>query len=90
MTLAQAGAGDEHHIGVLLDEIEMEQILDQRAVDLGGPVPVELIERLEHREAGLRDAALDAAIVAGRRFPVDQFGQVVQVRPLFLGRGLCQ
>lgn len=31
----------------------MEQVLDEQPIDLGGPVPVEPVERLEHGEACL-------------------------------------
>src|SRR5438105_1139213 len=59
-------------------------------IDLGGPVPVELIERLEHGEACQLDAALDAAIVARGGLAAEQLGEVVQVRPLLVGGGLRQ
>ena len=44
MALAQAGAGDEHDIGVLFDKVQMKEVLDEQAVDLGRPVPVKLIK----------------------------------------------
>ena len=50
MTLAQPGAGDEHDIRMRLDEVQVEQILDQQTIDLGRPIPVELIERLLDRK----------------------------------------
>ena len=64
MALAQSGARDEHDVGVLLDEVQVKQVLDEQSVDLGGPVPVELIKRLEHRESCQVDAALHAPVVA--------------------------
>ena len=48
MALAQARARDEHDIGFLFDEVQMEQVLDEQAVDLGRPVPVKLINRFEY------------------------------------------
>jgi hypothetical protein len=49
---------------VLGDEVQVEQVLDEQSVDLGGPVPVELVERLEHGESCQLNAALHAAVVA--------------------------
>jgi hypothetical protein len=44
------GAAQEKHIGLLLDEVEMEQVLDLRPVDLLRPTPLELIQGLEQRK----------------------------------------
>ena len=79
MALAQADTGDEHDVGVLGDELQMEEVLDLRTVDLGGPAPVELVEGLHHGEAGLQDATLDAAILAGGGFACEQLVEVVDV-----------
>ena len=79
MALAHSGAGDKHDVAALLDEVQVKQVLDQQAVDLGRPVPVELIERLEHGEAGQIDTPLHAAIIVRGGLPVDQFGEIVQV-----------
>ena len=72
MTLAEPGARDEHDVGVLLDEIQMEEVLDKQAVDFGGPVPVKLIQRLEHGEARLSNAALHAAIFKSSHLTAEQ------------------
>ena len=40
-----------------------KQVLDLQAIDLLGPVPLELLEGFQHREAGELDAALDAALL---------------------------
>jgi len=90
MALAQAGAGDKNDVGALGDEVQVEEVLDLWAVDLGGPVPVELVDGLEHREAGLIDAALDASILAGGGLAVEQLGEVVEVRPVLVGSRLGQ
>ncbi|MFO1293517.1 MAG: hypothetical protein U1F07_10640 [Rubrivivax sp.] len=88
VTFAQTGGGNEDDVAVLGDEVQLEQVLHLGAVDPGGPVPVELLERLEHREARVLDAALHAAVGARGRFAAGQFAQVVQVRPLLVGRGV--
>ena len=88
VAFAQASAGDEHHVGVLGDEVQAEQVLYLQAVDLGGPVPVERVQRLEHREAGVLDAPLDPAVGSGGGFAAHQFGEVVQMRPVLVRSGL--
>jgi hypothetical protein len=60
------------------------------AVDLGGPVPVECVDGLEHGEAGLADAALHSPVFAGGGFAVEQLGEVVDVRPVLVGGGMRQ
>ena len=88
MALAQAGAGDEYDVGASGHEVQVEQVLDEQPVDLGGQVPVELVERLERGEACLLDAALHAAIFARGGLAGDQLGQVVQVRSMLVGGAL--
>jgi hypothetical protein len=90
MALAQADAGDEHHVGVFGHEVQVEEVLDLRPVDFGGPVPVECVDCLEHGEAGLADAALHAPVLAGGGLAVEQFGEVVQVRPVLVGSRVRQ
>ncbi len=85
MAFAQPGAGDKHDVGVLLDEVQVKQILDEHAVDLGGPVPVKLIKRLENGKASLVDATLHPAVIARGGLAADQLREVVQVSELFVG-----
>ena len=67
--------------GFLLDKVQAEQILDLRSVDLLRPTPLELIQGLEHREAGTPDALREAFILAARHFAFDQTLQVIEVLP---------
>jgi hypothetical protein len=48
MALAKTCARDEHDIGMLFDKVQMKQVLDEQTVDLGGPIPVKLIQRLRN------------------------------------------
>lgn len=89
MALAQADGGDEDHVGVVLDEAQAKQVLDLGPVDLLRPVPVELIEALEHREARQSDAPLDAALFAPVGLALDEPRQKLDVGPL-LGSGLLR
>lgn len=52
--LADAVGSDEHHVGRLGDELEGEELLDALAVDLLGPLPIEVGHGLEGADAGLR------------------------------------
>ena len=66
-------------LAFLATKSRWNRLQDEQPVDLGGPVPVELVERLEHREPCLLDAALHAAVFARGSLAGDQLGQVVQV-----------
>ena len=87
MGLSEAGRRNEDGVAVLGEPMQLEQVLDLGAVDLGGPVPVELFERLEHGETRVLDAALHAAIGTRGAFGAGEFAQVVQMGPLLFGRG---
>jgi hypothetical protein len=70
---------------VCLDEGEAKQILDLGAVDLPGPVPLELIEALEHGEACGLDATFDAAVLAPMGFAFDQPSKVLDMGVMLIG-----
>ena len=89
MRLAEADVADQDDVGLGRDELQAEEVLDLRPVDFGWPGQLELIEGLEHREAGVLDASLDAAALAHRRFALDQPCQKLHVRELLRG-GLCR
>ena len=72
----------------MLDKLQTEQILDLRPIDFLRPVPLELIERLEDREACEADASLQALILAPGDLALDQALEVVERRPLLFGGGL--
>jgi hypothetical protein len=85
MRLADADVTDQDDVGLGCDEGQTEQVLDLRAVDLFGPVPLEVIEGFEHGEARVVDASLDAAVLAHRGLALNQLLQIIQVRALLLG-----
>lgn len=80
VAFAQAGAQDEGKLRMLGDEAQVKQVLHLQPLDLGGPAPVEWADRLEHREAGVLDAALHRAVGAGGGLAGQQLGELVQVR----------
>jgi len=63
----------------ILDETQAKEILDLRPVDLRRPTPLELIERLEHRQSSQPNSSLDTAIFTRLRLPFDQARQIVHV-----------
>ena len=83
---AQAHAAHEDHVGFVREKGQAEEVLDLGAVDFLGPVPVELVEGFDAGEAGGGDAALDGQLLPALGFAVDEPGQIIHMRPLFLGR----
>ena len=56
----------ERLVGKIVDGLPL---LDRKAVDLGRPGEVELVERLEHGEAGQPDASGACPVLAQGRLP---------------------
>jgi hypothetical protein len=52
---------DDHDVGGLLEEAQCEQLIEERAVKLLGPVVVEVGHGLEGAEPGVIQPALKAA-----------------------------
>src|SRR5215469_9976877 len=78
---------EEQHIGLLLDEAEVEEVLDLRPVDLLRPGPLELIEGFDEREASEADASLEALVVAVGNLAFDETLEILDVAPALLGCG---
>src|SRR5580658_6622075 len=57
MGFSQADTADQDGVALVADEAEAEEVLHGLAVDLRRPGEVELLEGLEHGEAGFPDAA---------------------------------
>jgi len=88
--LPQSDSSQENDIGFLSDELQSEEVLHLETVDFLGPVPVELFEGFEDREAGGLDASFDDALAALGVLAFDQATQVLDVIPLPLGALLGQ
>ena len=80
--LAGGVGADQDDVGALGDELQRAQLLDGGAVDLLGPLPVEVAQRLEGAEAGKAQAALQGAALAFALLVVDDAGQPLQVAHL--------
>ena len=67
------------NVGAGVDEVQLQEVFDLHAVDLGGPVPIPSGHGFSDREAGVMDAALDAAVMAQGDFTGDEFLKVLEV-----------
>ena len=85
MGLAQSDPAEEDHVGLVLDELQAEQLLDLKTVDLTRPTPLELLQGLDDREACLADAPLDTAFLAQQRLAGDEAGEKLDIAPVRLG-----
>ena len=92
MRLPRADPADEHDVGGLGNEAAVEDLQDGVAVEVRLRLEREGVQRLQHREAGVLNAALDAALPACGHLQVHQLRQVVGRRLTLahrlLGQGL--
>jgi len=77
-TTDTSGTGEDN-VGAGIDELEFQQVFDLHAVELCRPVPIPSGHGLDNREAGVMDAALDAAVMAQGDFTGDKFLKVLEV-----------
>ena len=90
MRLAAAGLAQEQQRAALLDEAQGGQVLHQLAVDGGLEVEVEVLDAAPVGEAGEAQPGGQAPVGGGRRLLGHDPPQVLDVRPLPLGRLLGQ
>ena len=79
MAFSGPGRAGKDNVGAGVDEVQVQEVFDLHAVDLGRPVPIPSGHGFNDREAGVLDAALDASIVAPGDFTGDEFLQVLEV-----------
>ncbi len=84
--LTQALRGDEHDVARVGEVVAGESALDELAVDLGRPGPVEVDHRLEAAEVAVREATLQAASGAVLLVEVDDVLEQLRRAPAFSGR----
>src|SRR3569833_1767330 len=82
------GTAQEKHIGLLLDELEMEQVLDLGPVDFLRPAPLKLIQGFKQREASHPDASLETLVIPMGDLPHHEALEVLEVTPTLIGCGL--
>lgn len=79
MAFSDPGGTGEDNVGAGVDEVQLQEVFDLHAVDLGGPVPIPSGHGFGDREAGVMDAALDASVMAQGDFAGDEFLKVLEV-----------
>jgi len=84
--LAGPGRAEEADVCALLDPGELGEVQDERALRGGLRAPVEVLERLQGREAGVADARPRPRGVAGEDLGLEQALEELLVRPR-LGAG---
>src|SRR5262245_13333587 len=89
MVLPRPFGADEDQIAGFGEEVEGEGTLDEGSVDFLGPVPVEVGHGFETAQAGLGEAAFQAAAGLVRRFAAGDFFQQLAGGPA-LGGGAGQ
>ncbi|HKI93110.1 MAG TPA: hypothetical protein VJ986_12485 [Gaiellaceae bacterium] len=72
MGLAGAGRAEEADVGVLLDPGQLREMQHERPLRRGLRAPVEVLERLERREARVADACAGAGGVASEHLRFDR------------------
>jgi hypothetical protein len=82
---AQAVGADENQVATLADKVERERAVDQIAIDLLGPVPIEVGNDFESADTRELKTALKAAVMAVIGFHTNEFLQDHMGRPLRFG-----
>ena len=80
--LADARRADEQHVGLVFDEAQRGEVLDQAAVQRGLGAEVELVERAAGGELGEAQPALQAALLDRGDFVGEQVVQELGVAGL--------
>lgn len=66
------GQDEQVQVGPVLDELELEEFIERGAIDLLGPVPVKVCDRLELARLGAANAALET--------PESSFSSISMIR----------
>src|SRR5262249_3078812 len=89
MRLADAGRAEEDDVLGALDEAQAGQLAELLAVDRGLKVEIKLVERLDPRQPGQLEPALDAALVPAAPLGLQGLGEEALVVEVALGRVLA-
>src|SRR5208283_1875459 len=79
MAFADTSGAGEDNVGARADEVELQEVFDSHAVDLGRPVPIPSGHGFDDRKTGVMNAALDTAVMAQGNFTGDEFLKVLKV-----------
>jgi hypothetical protein len=83
MSFAEAHPTEKDDIGGVLEKREPGEVLDLEAIDLFGPIPLELVEGFEDRKARPADAPVGSAILFACGLSGDEFAEIVHMGPVF-------
>ena len=86
MGFADSGGSEQHDVGVILEEAELEEVLDLHAIDLFGRGPVPAGHGFKDWKARGGQASCDAAIVGAGGFTGGQGFEVTEMGVACLGR----
>ena len=90
MGFTDADHAEEDDVGMIVNELEAEEILDLEAIAFLGPVPAEGIEGFDDREARGLDAPGDGTVGTQGGFAFDELGEVGEVGDGVFGSGCGQ
>ena len=82
---AEPLSGHKNQVLAVRDERSRQRALDGRSIDLGGPVPIELVDGLEAPELGVALASHERASFAFREFHAREFFEQHARPPASLG-----
>src|SRR5574337_319447 len=86
MALADAAGPDDEHRGLLLQVAPGGQIVDERAVELGQPLELELLQRLGGAELRAAQPHAELLVLAPGDLVADEHGQELGIGQLALDR----
>ena len=90
MRFAQSDVAQQHRVGFLGNELQAKEVLDLEPIDFLGPVPAELFEGFDDREASGFDAPFNDALAPLGVLAFDQPTQIFDVVPVLLSALLGQ
>ena len=90
MRFSHTDGTQEDDVAFVGQELQAEEVLDLEAIDFLGPIPAELFERFQHREAGGFDAQLDSVLESLLVLAVNEATQIIDVTAVLLSGPLRQ
>ena len=90
MRFAQSHVAQQHDIGRLGEELQAKEVLDGQSVEFLGPIPLELFERFQNREARGLHTPFNGVLAALLVLAVSEPSQVIDMSPGLLSGLLGQ
>ncbi len=86
MCFPEAHCAEQDHVGLVVDKLQAEQVLNLKAIDLARPSSLEGLQGFDDGEAGQSDATLNGALLTIKGFALNQCEQIVHMPPVGLRR----